>query len=255
MDAPHTTKDVLPLFKSHYSLGKSILTLSMPPEAGKEDPDGPTSVFTIAKRQGLKAILLVEDTFAGFPEAERNAKKCDIQLVFGLSFDLRACAIKPENTSKIYTIAANTDGIQELKKLYSLVHTRKDEYLLVEDLKAFPNLLIVFPFYDSFLAKNAMFFESHIVDAPALKPIFLIEDNDHPFDVMLRPIVESFCAANSIQTRHTKTIYYEKREDFDAFVAYRIDCNRSYKNQSLAKPELEYLGSDSFCAEALWAIS
>ena len=43
----------IPLFKSHYSLGKSILTLS---KAGSSESDEPSSIIDIAKKLQLDNI-------------------------------------------------------------------------------------------------------------------------------------------------------------------------------------------------------
>ena len=74
-------EEVIPLFKSHYSLGRSILTLNLP----KEDDDlSSDSVFDIVKESGMKEVYLVEDSMAGFLEAYTNAKEVGVKLIFGL---------------------------------------------------------------------------------------------------------------------------------------------------------------------------
>ena len=54
---------MLPLFKSHFSTGRSILTLN-PPDKCVEG--GPDSVFKLVKENDLKEVILVEDSFSGF---------------------------------------------------------------------------------------------------------------------------------------------------------------------------------------------
>jgi len=51
---------ILPLFKSHYSIGKSILTLD---KAGTSSKEGSSSIVDIAKDNKLEQIFLVEDEF------------------------------------------------------------------------------------------------------------------------------------------------------------------------------------------------
>ena len=53
---------VLPLFKSHYSLGKSILNLS----SIDNQPDESDSIFSILKENDLQELILVEDCLTGF---------------------------------------------------------------------------------------------------------------------------------------------------------------------------------------------
>ena len=70
--------DIIPLFKTHYSLGKSILNLSLE----DNQPDESDSVFPILKENKLKELVLVEDSMTGFLEAYQNAKELNIKLIF-----------------------------------------------------------------------------------------------------------------------------------------------------------------------------
>jgi len=71
----------IPLFKSHYSIGKSILTLENQEE---ERSNYPSSIIEIAKRKKLKTVFLVEDGMSGFLEAYKNCEEAKIKLIFGL---------------------------------------------------------------------------------------------------------------------------------------------------------------------------
>ena len=74
-------EDIIPLFKSHYSLGRSILTLNLPKEAANSGSD---SVFDITQEARMKEVYLVEDSMAGFLEAYTNSKEAGVKLIFGL---------------------------------------------------------------------------------------------------------------------------------------------------------------------------
>ena len=76
-------EEVIPLFKSHYSLGRSILTLDMPKEFTDDRSD---TVFDIVDdiTPEIKDVFLVEDSMAGFLEAYTNAKELKKKLIFGL---------------------------------------------------------------------------------------------------------------------------------------------------------------------------
>ena len=253
MDAPPSIKNTpLPLFKSHYSFGKSILTLADLPKTGEEDPDGPVSVFQLAKSASMDKILLIEDSFAGFPEAQKVAAKNEIQLIFGLSFYLNSCSNGA--VSKVCLIARNSDGMDELKRIYSAAHSKTDPSIDPSDLQNKDNLLVAFPFYGSFIARNLLNFETHIVSTSSIKHcVFLVEDNEHPFDVLIRPRVEEYCAANGHTIQQTKTILYEKREDFDAIVVFRIEAGESKshgKPSTIDTPNLDHFASDAFCWES-----
>ena len=62
--------EVIPLFKSHYSIGKSILTID--------------DIINISKSNNLGKVCLVEDSLIGFPEADSKFLKNDLELIFGL---------------------------------------------------------------------------------------------------------------------------------------------------------------------------
>ena len=68
-----------PVFKSTYSIGKSILTLDDDDKEG-----GPDSIFTICEENKIKSLVLVEDSMTGFVTAHNRCKEKGIDLVFGL---------------------------------------------------------------------------------------------------------------------------------------------------------------------------
>ena len=55
--------EVLPLFKSQYSLGRSILTLENPDDMLDKGPD---SIVDIAEKNDLKELFLRDDSMTGF---------------------------------------------------------------------------------------------------------------------------------------------------------------------------------------------
>ena len=59
-----------PLFKSQYSIGKSILTVG--------------DIVDIAKYNSLKEVVCVEDSFYGFRSLKKELKENKIKFVFGL---------------------------------------------------------------------------------------------------------------------------------------------------------------------------
>src|SRR5438046_2553386 len=73
---------VLPLFKSHYSLGKSILTLEEPLD--KKGAPVKNSIFNILKSNKLDTLVLVEDNVSGLLQASKVAAENKINLYFGL---------------------------------------------------------------------------------------------------------------------------------------------------------------------------
>ena len=90
---------MIPLFKSHFSIGKSILTLDDPKDASENGSD---SIFKIAQENNLKQIFLVEDSLIGFFEAYKKSKQLGIQLVFGLRLSMRNSSLEDSEVSDQY---------------------------------------------------------------------------------------------------------------------------------------------------------
>ena len=155
---------MLPLFKSHYSIGKSILTLD-DPITHKEG--GSDSVFSIAVENNLKEVVLVEDSLTGFLQAKKNADKLKLKLIFGLRINMREDAsIDPKKESvssahKIIIFAKNSDGCKILNNIYSEAfaqnHNCVDEKILKKHWNK-DNLLLAIPFYDSFIYNDFVVF-------------------------------------------------------------------------------------------------
>jgi DNA polymerase III alpha subunit len=111
---------MIPLFKSHYSLGRSILTL----EDKQEQDDYPDSIIQIAKQNNLKEIYLVEDNMSSFLEAYTNCRANNIKLNYGLRISItESINDKTEEsrqkTSKIIIFPKNKSGYESLTKLFS----------------------------------------------------------------------------------------------------------------------------------------
>lgn len=249
---------MLPLFKSHYSIGKSILTLNAP----SEDDGGAVSVFDIAKNNKLDKVVLVEDSLIGFLEAKKQADALGIQLVFGLRMSIcDDMSIVPDKKNpmcihKVIIFANNTDGCILLNKIYSKAFTEGDGKIDFARLKEFYNdkdLKIAIPFYDSYLFHNSFSYKQPcMLEDSFFEPVYFIEDNQLPFDVVLQDLIKNYCDQNDFETQKVKSIYYEKREDFEAYQTYKCICNRSFSNKarSLDMPNLDHCASPEFCFES-----
>ena len=77
------------------------------------------------------------------------------------------------------------------------------------------------------------------------KPTFFTEDNNLPFDQIVRQKVIKFCA-DQYEIVSSKSIYYETREDFKAYMTFRCINNRT----TLNKPNLEHMCSAEFSFES-----
>ena len=93
---------MIPLFKTHFSIGKSILRLD--------------DVDRIATDNNIDEIYLVEDSMTGFPEAFRLFGD---RLRFGLRLSIFNDDESPESESKIIALADGDEGCKELYKLHT----------------------------------------------------------------------------------------------------------------------------------------
>ena len=244
------------LFKSHYSLGKSILTLKLPE---KDADGGASSIFSILARNNLSRLVLVEDTLTGFLEAYGNCKSLGIKLVFGLRLTMcteAATYEKGDGFHKIILFARTPNGIGLLNQLYSLAFTQYEgrlDFSLLSEIFDKKHLKLYVPFYDSFLHSNLTSYRKPCIPTfRNLDPVFFIENNYLPFDSLIRDAVKEYCTINNFSMANAKSIYYEKREDFEAYQVYKCLCNRAYsgKNISLNTPNLDHCASPEFCFES-----
>lgn len=246
------------LFKSHFSIGRSILTLDDPK---KSSEGGPDSILKIALDDNLKKIVLVEDNMTGFFEAYKRCKEFNLELVFGLRMSMRNSALEHDISSehKIVVFAKNSDGCKLLNKIYSKAFCEFGGFLDYEALKSFwseDSLILAVPFYDSFIHVNSLGFGNAIPDFSFTDPIFFIESNNLAIDHLIENKVLDFLKERVKQGKRkrydiVKSIYYKEKKDASALMTYKIICNRSFgKNRTLDKPELPHFCSNEFCFES-----
>jgi len=246
--------DILPLFKSHYSLGRSILTLDDEGEA--ENSKYPDSIIDIARNNSLKEIYLVEDNMSSFLEAYTNTKKYNIKLRYGLRISLTEnLEDKSEESrtrnSKFLIFFKNEEGYKKLIKIFSLAAKSGFYYEPRIDFKFLKsnwdsNLILAAPFYDSFIFNNVL---KGYLCAPQIdftSVTFFIENNGLPFDSLIKSKVINYVENNpNNKIINTHTIFYNKKSDFKAYLTFRCINSRT----TLNKPELEHMTSNEFCFE------
>jgi DNA polymerase-3 subunit alpha len=244
---------MIPLFKSHYSLGRSILTLEDKPERD-EYPD---SIIQIAKENKLSEIFLVEDNMSSFLEAYTNTKNNNIKLNYGLRVSVTEnISDKTDESrlknSKFILFFKNKKGYELLTKLFSIAakdgfyYEPRLDYSTIEK-NWTEDLILAIPFYDSFIFNNTL---KNTICVPQLnftKPIAFIEDNDLPFDLIVKEKMLSFSEKNDLEVFNTKSIYYNSKKDFKTYLTFRCINNRSILN----KPELDHMTSNEFCFESV----
>lgn len=241
-----------PVFTSHFSIGKSILTLNHP---DKQSSDGPDSIFSIAKDGGLKELILVEESMTGFFDAFRLSKELNIQLIFGYKFLCSNTEGDTNSVHKLIAFAKNDQGCKQLNKLYSLINTKLNgiisNELLLENWSN--DLQLAVPFYDSFIFKNQLTLSSCIPNINTLSPIFFIEENNLPFDNLIAKAVKEYIQQNQLTSRvqKVKSIYYKHKDDYKSLQTFKMLSNRKFGKQSdLSCPNLEHFASDEFCWES-----
>tara|TARA_R110001592_G_scaffold32260_3_gene113130 strand:+ start:5267 stop:6028 length:762 start_codon:yes stop_codon:yes gene_type:complete len=247
---------MLALFKSHFSIGKSILTLD-DPITHKEG--GSDSVFSIAKENNLKEVILVEDTLSGFLQAKKVSENIGVKLIFGLRISMRNDAkVNPKEESgdsshKVIIFANDSKGCRILNTIYSEAFGENfgsvDTNMLSKHWSE-DHLSLAIPFYDSFIFKNSMKFSNCAPDFPFTKPVYFSEDNGLPFDILINHRVSKFAEKSGSKVEKVKSIYYKNKKDVSALQTYKCICGRSFGNKTLSKPNLDHFGSDQFCFES-----
>ena len=218
---------MIPFFKTHSSIGKSILRIDDVHELTKD----------------FEEVYFVEDSMAGFPEAFR---KFGDRLRFGLRFSMYNDDHSEESESKMIAFANGDSGAKELYKLY----TQQSDTKITRPWDSTKDLHYVVPFYDSFLHKNLTTFSNCVVDLPLNVP-FIIEDNNLPFDCLIEDKILNYCKNHSNEHFNAKSIYYKDKEDVSAFQTYKLICNRRIgRTYDLSNPGLDHFGSDEFCFES-----
>ena len=244
---------MIPLFKSHYSIGKSILTLE---EEGSSIEDGPQSIIDLCKKNKMKDLFLVDDSMSGFLQGYLNSEKAKLNFRFGLRIsvceDLREKNEEQrKKTSKVVVFAKNKQGYKRLIKIFTEAAQEGFYYVPRTDYESLKrhwddkDLSLMVPFYDSFLHLNALHGHMCMPDLSFCDPLYAVEQNDVPFNYLIENRLSEYC--NQDKCVDVKSVFYNKKEDFKAFLTFRCINNRS----TLDKPNLDHMTSNEFCLESL----
>src|ERR1700722_19778577 len=148
--------ETIPLYKSHFSIGKSILMLEKPKGEHNENS---VSIFDLVEKSGKDYLTLVEDNMTGFLEAVTNCEKKKIKLCFGLRLEFTKDILNQDekslkSRSKYIIFAKNNEGYKNLINIWSLAAKEGFYYNSTIDFKNLKllwseNLIFAVPFYDS----------------------------------------------------------------------------------------------------------
>lgn len=243
--------NVIPLFKSHFSIGRSILTLEEPEDVENK----PSSIIDLALKNDLESVFLVDDNMSGFLQAYKNCEKNNLQLNFGLRITVCPDINVKDGDSvskscKYIIFIKNLAGYRRLIKIYSeaakagfYYEPRIDFARLAKNWDS-GDLSLAVPFYDSFLHRNITSYSVCFPDFSFATPVFFIEDSNLPFDTLIQKRVEKF-TEDKYQRINSRSIYYAKRGDFKTYLTFRCINNRTV----ISKPNLEHMSSSGFCVE------
>jgi DNA polymerase III alpha subunit len=247
--------DIIPIWKSHYSIGRSILTCD---KAENEIVDNkPVSIFSLAKHHNLPEIYLMESSLTGFIEVVESAKDINIPLRFG--YQVICCADIEDKSEKSFETEhkltiwmKNSAAYSSLIKISSKASTDGFFYIPRIDYKNLKSLwsddlLLTVNFYDGFIHKNLMTYKSRVVpDFGRIKPTFFIEPlHGLPFDDLITNATLEYCKNNNFEILNTHSIYYYKESDIKAYQVFRCINART----TLNKPNLSFMSSDKFAFE------
>ena len=107
---------MIPLFKSSFSIGESILK--------------PSDLVEIAQDNNLKRVVLVEDNFYGFRVINKAFLEADIPMVYGVKLPVVQSSTN-EKPSKLIFFPKNNRGIVSLRNLYTQAFTGDDGCLIM----------------------------------------------------------------------------------------------------------------------------
>lgn len=243
--------NVIPLFKSHYSIGRSILTLDDP----SDELNKPKSIIDLALKGGLKSIFLVDENMSGFLQAYKGCQKSKLQLNFGIritvcpGMDVKD-AESLQKSCKYIIFAKNVSGYKRLIKIFSegakrgFYYEPRIDFSFLQKNWDDKDLLLAIPFYDSFIYQNITSYSICVPNFSFTKPIFFVEDSNLPLDTLIKSRVEEY-TGGKYERINARSIYYSQKSDFKTYLTFRCINKRA----TLSKPNIEHMSSNSFCMQ------
>lgn len=242
--------NIIPIFRSTYSIGRSILTLD---SEGSSKPNYPQSIIDLCKAGGIKDCFLIEDNYSSFPEAYSNCKKAGLNLRYGIRFTVCDDINKKDeeslvNEHRVIILAKNSKGEKQLEKIWSKAATTgfyynaRLDYNSIKELWT-DDLQILMPFYDSFIHRNLLYFSTIVPLFEFTKPYFCVEKgHELPFDHLIENAVLDYCSKYNHKILNTFTIYYPDIQRFKAFTVRKCVDSRT----TISRPQLDHYSSDKF---------
>ncbi len=268
-----TPSEITPVFVSHYSLAESLLTLE---EAGKAKAGNPVSVFDLSQSVGLKEVVLCDSRIDSFIPAYKVATRLDIKLCYGIKLvvvsDMKDKDISTRRSeSKVIVMikggplneAYLPQGYSDLIRIWNRAwgHEGHVTYRVAGEELAYgridwstlkelwtENLLMVWPFFSSPLARNTLTFAQITPDPPVKPWCFREVDSGLPFAGLLDAALDRYVATDpelAAQVVPCKTVYYSSAADMRAYVTLVADG----MGGTFDEPKRDHLHSDRFSFE------
>jgi len=225
---------VIPLFKSTFSIGRSLLRV--------ED------LIEIAEGDDVKKMILVEDNFYGFRVINQAFLNAEIPMVYGVRLPVVQSNLS-EKPSKLVFFPKNNRGVRVVRNLYTKCFTSEGECLHLSDLEKgeLDEVSVGVPFYDSYIFNNIFNFGLCDLSLDDFDHFYMEEDNKHPFDFQISSALKKL----KVKTEKSKSIYYRNKDDFEAFQMYKAVCSRKQgRVPTFSNPRLNDFCSNEFCYES-----
>ncbi len=239
---------MIPIFTSHYSIGKSILSIS---DKIEDDNSGADNIIKICLENNLTELVLVENSMLGFLQAYNACRSHKIKMRFG--FRVNFCSDiknkKPEELHRNVIFLKKNTGYPNLVKLASLAGANDWTIDYNSFYKHSEGLELVVPFYDSYIYRNLLTEAECIPDFRSIKPNYFVERNELPTDFLVEEEIRKQIEPERIFL--SKAIYYKKRSDVTAFMVRKLMENKQGgQRKTLDMPGLDGFGSPEFCWES-----
>lgn len=242
-------------FTSHHSIGKSTLTVDK-----ASVPRGLVSILDIAKQHNLEKPLIIDSDISSFWQLFKNAKELGQKYSYGCK--IWACEDEADETgetdSRISIVFKNDQAYYDFVKISSRASTigykkgrRRISWRALQDLWT-DNFYLCVPFYNSFLARNNLVYNSRCVpNFGKIRPLFFLESHDLPFDSIIRDAVLNYTKEGGYETMNTHQVYYYRDADVKSLTVLKCITNRRMEGgATLEKPELPHFSSDKFSFES-----
>jgi DNA polymerase III alpha subunit len=225
---------VIPLFKSNFSIGRSLLRV--------ED------LVDIAQSGDVNKMILVEDNFYGFRVVNKAFLEIGVPMIYGVRLPVVQSNLS-ERPSKLVFFPKNNKGVSVVRKLYTKCFTSEGDCLHLSQLgeSELDDVSIGVPFYDSYIYNNIFHFGLCELSLSKYDHFYIEESNQHPFDFQISSALRKL----GVKTEKAKSIYYRDKEDFEAFQMYKAVCSRKQgRVPTYSNPRLNDFCSNEFSYES-----